>query len=207
MLNEIQEEGLESITEQYHKDKAESDAKTRITIDYRGCHVIIWKGNLTEEREDAIVNQANEDLNHKGGAAKIIAQKGGKVVQKESEEYIKKYGSLPIGEATTTNAGDLLCEKVIHVVGPIYPLNCMRDQKQWEELKNTIYSILKEMRRHKMSSVSFPAISTGIFHFLLIHVRSSLEKCWEKLSIMIQILWGQKIWLYLTLMIELQTKC
>ena len=76
------------------------------------------------------MNQENEDLNHKGRAAKIIAQKGGEVVQKGSEEYIKKYGSLPIGEATTTNAENLLCEKVIHVVGLIYPLNCMRDQRQ-----------------------------------------------------------------------------
>ena len=166
-MNETQEEALKNIINQYEKDKNDSDAKNKETITYKGCNIIIRKGDLTEEREDAIVNPANEDLNHKGGAAKIIAQKGGEVIRTESEEYIKKYGNLPTGEATTTNAGDLPCEKVIHVVGPVYPQNSMRDQKQREELRNAVKSILREMRRYKMNSVSFPAISTGIFRFPL----------------------------------------
>ena len=165
--NNEQEEALADIINKYQKDKNDSEAKNKKIIDHKGCNIIIRQGDLTEEREDAIVNPANEDLNHKGGAAKIIAQKGGEVIQKESEEYIKKYGNLPTGEATTTNAGDLPCEKVIHVVGPIYPQNSMRDQKQREELRSAIKSILREMKKHKMNSVSFPAISTGIFRFPL----------------------------------------
>ena len=166
-MNETQEDNLRSIIDQYQKDKKESEDKNKKVIIYKDCNVIIRKGDLTEEREDAIVNPANEDLNHKGGAAKIIAQKGGEVVRKESEEYIVKHGNVPTGEATTTNAGDLPCEKVIHVVGPIYPQNSMRDQKQREELRSAIKSILREMKKHKMNSVSFPAISTGIFRFPL----------------------------------------
>ena len=127
---QTQEQVLRDIQDQYTKDKAESDAKNKVVQIYKGCNIIIRKADLTQEREDAIVNPANEDLNHKGGAAKQIALKGGEVIQKESEDYIKKYGSLPTGEATTTNAGDLPCEKVIHVVGPIYPQNSMRDQKE-----------------------------------------------------------------------------
>ena len=162
-----QEEALKDIINKYQKDKNDSEARNKKIINYKGCDIIIRKGDLTEEREDAIVNPANEDLNHKGGAAKIIAQKGGKVVQEESEEYIKKHEKLPTGEATTTNAGDLPCEKVIHVVGPIYPQNSMRDQKQREELRSAVKSILREMRKYKMNSVSLPAISTGIFRFPL----------------------------------------
>ena len=128
--NDIQEQVLQEIMDQYKKDKAESDAKNKVVKNYKGCNIIIRKADLTQEREDAIVNPANEDLNHKGGAAKQIALKGGEVLQKESEEFIKKHKSLPTGEATTTNAGDLPCEKVIHVVGPIYPQNSMRDQKE-----------------------------------------------------------------------------
>ena len=162
-----QKKVLEDIIDQYQKDLAESDAKTKKIINYKGCNIIIRKGNLTEEKEDAIVNPTNEDLHHRFGAAKIIAQKGGEVIQKESEEYIKKYGNLLTGEAATTNAGDLLCEKVIHVVGPIYPNNSMRDQKQREELRSAVKNILREMRKYKINSVSFPAISTGIFRFPL----------------------------------------
>ena len=116
-----QEKVLNDILDQYQKDKNDSEAKNKKIIDYKGCDIVIRKGNLTEEREDAIVNPAVQDLNHRGGAAKAIAQKGGEVIKKESEEYIKTHGNLSTGEATTTNAGDLPCEKVIHVVGPIYP--------------------------------------------------------------------------------------
>ena len=139
------------IINQYQKDKAESDAKDKEPINYKDCNIIIRQGNLTEEREDAI--------------AKVITKKGGLMVQKELEEYIKKCGNLPTGEATTTNAGDLPCEKVIHVVGPVYPKYNVRDQKQREELKYAIESILREMKKHKMNSVSFPVISKGISRF------------------------------------------
>ena len=165
--HEAQELVLKTIINQYEKDKTDSEAKNKEVIIYKGCNVIIRKGDLTEEREDAIVNPANEELNHAGGAAKAIASKGGKVIQKESKQYIKKYGSLPTGEATTTNAGDLPCEKVIHVVGPVYPKNNTRDQKQREQLRSAIKSILDEMKKHNFNSVSFPAISTGIFRFPL----------------------------------------
>ena len=164
---EKQDQELQRIRDQYQKDKAQSDAKNKEVIYYKNCSVIIRKGDLTKEREDAIVNPANEDLNHKRGAAKAIASAGGEIITKESKEYINKYGSLPTGEAMTTDAGDLLCEKVIHVVGPIYPSNSMRDQKQREELRCAIKSILKEMQKHDFYSVSFPSISTGIFRFPL----------------------------------------
>ena len=105
--HERQEQIVKDMIDQYEKDKAESDAKNKEVIIYKGCNVIVRKGDLTEEREDAIVNPANEQLNHQGGAAKAIVSKGGKVIQKESDKYIKKHGSLPTGEATTTNAGNL----------------------------------------------------------------------------------------------------
>ena len=165
--HERQEQIVKDMIDQYEKDKAESDAKNKEVIIYKGCNVIIRKGDLTEEREDAIVNPANEQLNHQGGAAKAIVSKGGKVIQKESNKYIKKHGSLPTGEATTTNAGNLPWEKIIHVVGPVYPRNNMRDQKQREQLRSAIKSILIEMKKYNFNSVSFPAISTGIFRFPL----------------------------------------
>ena len=165
--HEAQELVLKTIINQYEKDKAESNAKNKEEINYKGCNIIIRKGDLTEEREDAIVNPANDQLNHAGGAAIAIASKGGEVIQKESKQYIKKHGCLPTGEAATTNAGDLPCEKVIHVVGPVYPRNNIRDQKQKEQLRNAIKSILCEMKKYNFNSVSFPAISTGVFRFPL----------------------------------------
>ena len=68
-MREKQDKELQHIIDQYEKDKAESDAKNQEVINYKGCTVIIRKGDLTEEREDAIVNPANEQLDHVGGAS------------------------------------------------------------------------------------------------------------------------------------------
>ena len=76
--HEIQNQILQGMIDQHEKDKTESEAKNKEVIIYKGCNVIIRKGDLTEEREDAIVNPANEQLDHAGGAAKAIASKGGK---------------------------------------------------------------------------------------------------------------------------------
>ena len=166
----IQGEVWKGIMKQYEKHKADSEAKNKKTITFKGCHVIIKSGDLTEEREDAIVSWTNEQLNHRGRLAKVIALKGGEVVQKESEEYIKRYGNLPIGKAITTDAGDLPCERVIHVVRPIHSKDNLRNQKQREQVRDGIKSMLREMKIHNMNCVSFPAISTGL-------LRSSLESC------------------------------
>ena len=52
--------------------------------------LLIRKGDLTEEKESAIVNPANEQLNHAGGAAKAIASKGGKVIQERVKEIYQE---------------------------------------------------------------------------------------------------------------------
>ena len=127
---QTQEQVLKDIQGQYTKDKKESDAKNIEQIIYKNCNIVIRKADITQEREGAIVNPAEGDLNYNGVIKSEIFTKGGEIIQKESEEYIKKYGELSTGEAATTNAGDLLCEKVIHVVGPVYSQNSKRDKKE-----------------------------------------------------------------------------
>ena len=51
---------LEEVKEKLKTDKAEIQEKlNKETIDYKGCHIIVRKNDLTLEREDAIVNPAN----------------------------------------------------------------------------------------------------------------------------------------------------
>ena len=72
---------LEEVKEKLKSDKAEICEKlNKEAVDYKGCHIIVRKSYLTLEREDAIVNPANEDLNHEEGAARAIADKGGDVM-------------------------------------------------------------------------------------------------------------------------------
>ena len=49
------------------------------TYEYKNCNIIVRKNDLTLELSEAIVNPANEQLMHEGGAARVIADKGGDV--------------------------------------------------------------------------------------------------------------------------------
>ena len=160
--NKKQNEVLDKIIKDNALEKANLETKNKQLIKHKGCKVIIRQAEITEEKESAIVNPTNADLQHTEGLAGRIASKGGPIIKKESDEYIRNHGKLSIGEAITTDAGDLPCEMVIHVVEPIYPKNSIDDQNEKEELKTAIKSILSEMQKYDMNSVSFPAISTGI---------------------------------------------
>ena len=48
-------------------------------------------GDICSEEVHAIVNPANEAMRHRGGVAKVIADKaGGGIVQRESDEWISR---------------------------------------------------------------------------------------------------------------------
>jgi O-acetyl-ADP-ribose deacetylase (regulator of RNase III) len=121
-----------------------------------GKIVKIVKGDITEERVDAIVNAANSNLEHGGGVAGAIVRKGGKVIQEESD----RIGFVPVGQAVLTGAGHLSAKFVIHTVGPRWG-----EGEENLKLKNAVESSLKLAEKENMHSISLPAISAGIFGF------------------------------------------
>ncbi len=118
----------------------------------------IVKGDITEEEVDAIVNAANEYLKHGAGVAGAIVKKGGKVIQEESD----KIGYCPTGKAVITTGGNLKAKYVIHAVGPIWKGG---NNNEDELLYRAIRSSLLLAHEYNLRSISFPAISTGIFGF------------------------------------------
>jgi O-acetyl-ADP-ribose deacetylase (regulator of RNase III) len=114
------------------------------------------QGDITERQVDAIVNAANSYLRHGGGVAGAIVQKGGAIIQEESN----RIDFVPVGSVVVTTAGNLPCKSVIHAVGPQ-----MGEGDEDAKLKDTIHSILQLASDKKFSSVSIPAISSGIFGF------------------------------------------
>ena len=116
------------------------------------------RGNLLEEPADAIVNAANGHLAHGGGVAGIISRAAGPELQRESDELVRKQGPFPAGHAVATSAGRLPFKGVIHAVGP-------RNGEGDEESK--LVSALSnafQLAAHKgWTTVSFPAVSSGIF--------------------------------------------
>ena len=136
------------------------------TIDYKGATIIIRKNDLTQEMTQAIVNPANEDLNHAGGCAKAIADKAGDKLDQEWKEYKRNNGNLSTGSAMFTSAGGSLCwDKVIHTVGPRYNKNLPDNSLAEAQLKMCANSIMEIVKKENIKSVSIPAVSTGIFGF------------------------------------------
>jgi len=85
-----------------------------------GQTIRILRGDITAEQVDAIVNAANSHLKHGGGVAAAIVKKGGEVIQRESDEWVRQYGPVPTGQVAITNAGNLPAKAVIHAVGPVW---------------------------------------------------------------------------------------
>lgn len=120
----------------------------------------VVKGDITEEKTDAIVNAANRHLSHGGGVAGAIVKKGGEIIQIESNKIVEKRGPLKTGEAVITQAGNLPCKYVIHTVGPVWG-----EGDEEEKLKKAIESSLQVATENLLKSISIPAVSCGIFGF------------------------------------------
>ncbi len=120
----------------------------------------IVQGDLTEEKVDAIVNAANEHLQHGGGVAYAIVRKGGEIIQQESDEWIRKHGRISHAHPAWTSGGLLPAKYVIHAVGPVWG-----DGDEDAKLAAAVHGSLKAADELGLTSISLPAISTGIFGF------------------------------------------
>ncbi|TNV79688.1 hypothetical protein FGO68_gene10114 [Halteria grandinella] len=125
--------------------------------------VSLVKGDITEERVDAIVNAANSYLSHAGGIAGALVAKGGQVIQQESMDWIRKFGDVKVGGTAITGAGKLQCSRIIHVVGPQW--NQFESKLCQEQLKNAVKNTLLQADNQCCHSISIPAISSGIFGY------------------------------------------
>jgi O-acetyl-ADP-ribose deacetylase (regulator of RNase III) len=118
----------------------------------------IVHGDITEEITDAIVNAANEQLQHGGGVAAAIVEKGGDIIQIESN----RLAPVPIGEAVVTGPGKLSVRFVIHTVGPQWRGGGFGEE---EQLTAAVLNALKRATELGLESLSLPAVSCGIFSY------------------------------------------
>jgi O-acetyl-ADP-ribose deacetylase (regulator of RNase III) len=116
----------------------------------------LLEGDITEADTEAIVNPANEALVLGGGVAGAIRTKGGPAIQAECNTI----SPTCVGAAVKTTAGNLKAEYVIHAVGPR-----MGEGDEDVKLKCATLNSLVLADRDGIKSVTFPAISTGIFGF------------------------------------------
>lgn len=127
---------------------------------FKDTAVEIVQDDITLQETEVIVNAANSYLNHGGGVAAAIVRAGGEDIQKESDEYIKKYGPIPVSGVAVTKAGKLKVRYILHAVGPVWG-----EGNEHEKLYNCITNVLMKADELKVESISIPAISSGIFGF------------------------------------------
>jgi O-acetyl-ADP-ribose deacetylase (regulator of RNase III) len=92
--------------------------------------------------------------------AGAILRGGGRVIQEESEAWVARNGRVSHSSPAWTSGGFLRVKYVIHAVGPVWG-----DGDEDAKLASAISGSLKVADQLKLSSVSFPALSTGIFGF------------------------------------------
>jgi O-acetyl-ADP-ribose deacetylase (regulator of RNase III) len=121
-------------------------------------------GDITRQDVTAVVNAANSTLLGGGGVDGAIHRAGGPEILRECREIRKTIypNGLPTGQAVITTAGNLPATHVIHTVGPVYG----RDPELEAELLAACYqNSLLLARRHGVTSIAFPAISTGVYGY------------------------------------------
>jgi O-acetyl-ADP-ribose deacetylase (regulator of RNase III) len=120
----------------------------------------IIQGDITTEEVDAIVNAANEHLQHGGGVAWAISKRGGPAIQRESDEWIQTKGNVSHAHPAWTSGGQLPARFVIHAVGPVWGRG-----DEDAKLSEAVIGSLHVAEDLGLESIAFPAISTGIFGF------------------------------------------
>jgi O-acetyl-ADP-ribose deacetylase len=125
-----------------------------------GQTIQVVQGDITTEEVDAIVNAANEHLQHGGGVAWAISKKGGPAIQKESNDWIREHGRVHHSRPAWTSGGLMPARYVIHAVGPVWG-----DGDEDSKLESAVTGSLRVADELYLTSIAMPAISTGIFGF------------------------------------------
>jgi O-acetyl-ADP-ribose deacetylase (regulator of RNase III) len=117
----------------------------------------VVRGDITQQRVDAVVNAASRAMRGGGGVDGAIHRAGGPAIL---EDCVRRFPhGLPTGEAGWTTAGDLPATWVIHVVGP----NHAAGERDRSLLVSCYANALRVADELGARAVAFPLVSAGIY--------------------------------------------
>jgi O-acetyl-ADP-ribose deacetylase (regulator of RNase III) len=105
----------------------------------------------------AVVNAANAQLSTGGGVAGALHRAAGPGLEEEG----RALAPIKPGQAVITGGHNLPNKYVIHCLGPVYGIDSPEDIL----LANCYSNALQLADQHRIDSIAFPAISTGIFGY------------------------------------------
>jgi O-acetyl-ADP-ribose deacetylase (regulator of RNase III) len=123
--------------------------------------ITLVRGDITEQRVDAIVNAANASLLGGGGVDGAIHRKGGPRILEECRRLreTRYEEGLPTGRAVATTGGRLRANWVIHTAGPVYA----KSEDRSDLLASCYREALRVADELGATTVAFPAVSAGIY--------------------------------------------
>lgn len=121
-------------------------------------NIEVMRGDITTLAVDAIVNAANSALLGGGGVDGAIHRAAGPGLLAEC----RGLGGCPVGEVRVTRGYDLPTRFVIHAVGPVWHGGGCGEPGL---LASCYHNALIAAQVRDLSSIAFPAISTGAFGY------------------------------------------
>ncbi|XP_075687146.1 protein mono-ADP-ribosyltransferase PARP15-like [Rhinoderma darwinii] len=113
-----------------------------------GTSIELFKGDITLQASDCVVNLTNKSLNQSSGVSGAILTAAGDTVKEEC----KRIGVLLPDGVAITSGGELKGKKIMHIIGPTTV----------PDYEPSIDRILLECNKNGFSSVALPAIGTGM---------------------------------------------
>ncbi len=114
----------------------------------------LQQGDLTALSVDAFVYYAREDLAIGSGYGTAITGRGGVVVKKDLDEI----GSIAMGEAVISTAGEMNAEHIIHACGPKF-----QEKDVEAKLRDCMVSSLRAASESGIRTLAYPPMGAGFY--------------------------------------------
>ncbi len=167
----ISDEFLKVQDELLSSENSNKDLTSPEDINEFKGRLMLWQGDITTLKVDAIVNAANSKLlgcfiPHHNCIDNVIHSAAGVQLREECNRIMQAQGhDEDVGGAKITGAYNLPSKHVIHTVGPAIPYGSEPSKESCDDLASCYCSCLDIASGYNLESIAFCCISTGVFNF------------------------------------------